>query len=176
MTWDEIAHALERLIDNSDNLRTEQQLRSQLARDDRKEFEHIMLSRKYFSESVHQWPSGVKLLYDNVCDGKREQFKTAFHRKNRTVFECPNFAHKVKRIKTPYEPGHVDVFCFCAVMKEARLFLIWKIPEAVLLPTTKTSITLHAPLHLHQRLFGRLPQWNRAHNSLAAYLKVFELE
>jgi hypothetical protein len=176
MTWKEIAHALERLIIDGDGLLSEQQLRSQLGRDDRKEFEHIMLSRRFYPEKVHQWPPCVKLLYDNVCDGKREQFKTAFHRKSKTVFECPNFSHKVNGIKVPFEPGQVDVFCFCAVMREKKAFLIWKIPEDVLLPTPKTSITLHVPLHLHQWLFGRLPRWNREHHSLAPYLEVFELE
>lgn len=176
MTWEEIATALERLLDDDDNLFTELHLRSELGRDDRKEFDHIMLCRKYFSKSHNKWPPAPKLLYDNVCDGKLEQFKTAFHRRNKTVFECPNFAHKVNGVKVPYEIGDVDVFCFCAILREKNVFLVWKVPAEIILPTTKTSITLRVPLHFHRRLFDSVPKLNRVRRCLSPYLQVFELE
>ena len=175
ISWEHLPDVLERMIDGGMSTYTENELRSQLGHDDRKEFDHISLYRKHFPDAVCEWPPSVKILYDQISDGKREQFKTAFRRKNRTVLECPNFSHKIGGRKVPYELGDVDVFCFCAILKEKNVFLIWKIPANVLLPTTKTSLTLHVPLNLHQRLFDRLPNWHRDHVSLAPYLHVFEL-
>jgi len=183
LSWQHIREHLEELIVTNDGTRPEQELRSQLGKSDQKEYQQIMLARRFFHTSVHEWPDGVKLLYDNVCDGKREQFKTAFVRRNATCFECPNFAHRVARKKVPYQLGDCDVYCFCCVMRDVGVFVIWKIPEAALLPRTKTSIVLHVlgkhgeNADLHQRIFGKMPRWTKSSSDrmTAAYVSVFDI-